>query len=827
MKKILAFLLAITMIVTFIPSAFAVEGEETAYDGVKMVYDLHNLVNGLDYTNAKGTTFKSVLNYTATNGLFKYVRSSATIPATQAMNVVGNEVISGTSSSTSVTFAGARGSGYVRLWTNRYVCFEVVVPKNGIYTLATDYLIAAPTRAGTVNVYITPASKFYALSSLNETQISTNNVLGEKVGSYDCTKNPETNVVSADANWVSGGTRYNKSIDNIELSAGKYIITYQAIGKEGTVDTFTLSSGTNPELITNGGVGITYDIAKYLGEYNFGWAARPDYSTLDYNATNGFFSIVNSSEDKFISQAHNGVGVAGAAPKYIRLKKGNYISFELNVPVTGTYTLKADYTKGTSGGNTDVYLTDKKTFDAQSRFAIANLGNVGKKSYDCSGSNSFNVDWVNGTILEDLELSAGKYVLTIHAPAADGTVCRLYLLKDGPLGTLTTDMPGFIKVDNTTLAVGETANITESVVSSSDGTVKAQSDTNTVYTSSDDSVVTVSGTTIKAVGAGTADIKTTVGGVEAKRTITVIDKPAGQTVSFAADGVSSVYVNNEEKEYTDLSLLSLNRGDTVKVVADTSDTTKTFRGWVRGSADSGRLVSNSTEYEFVAMTHTMLTAVYSDDTTAGEDVVEYYGWNQQYITTLPATVTAPTAPALTGYEFAEWVLGQSDDNVARMVAQYTAETKEYTVTVPDSVSVSVEGGKYTYDAKVTCKADDAVYWYRDNKLVDYGTSYSFYLWDNTEIKTSATGKDSAKIMLDKSKSGEFMVEYDAGNEEIVEVGLIFGSSSDITIGNCSDKMNSQRNGAHGQFTASKGDNAVARGYLIYNDNGTYRVIYAD
>ena len=73
-----------------------------------------------------------------------------------------------------------------------------------------------------------------------------------------------------------------------------------------------------------------------------------------------------------------------------------------------------------------------------------------------------------------------------------------------------------------------------------------------------------------------------------------------------------------------------------------------------------------------------------------------------------------------------------------------------------------------------------------------------------------------------------MIEYDAGGKEIVEVGILFGDSAEITVDSCEYKATSQKKLNHGQFTAKpNGDETVARGYLIYNDNGAYKVVYSD
>ena len=74
-----------------------------------------------------------------------------------------------------------------------------------------------------------------------------------------------------------------------------------------------------------------------------------------------------------------------------------------------------------------------------------------------------------------------------------------------------------------------------------------------------------------------------------------------------------------------------------------------------------------------------------------------------------------------------------------------------------------------------------------------------------------------------------MIEYDAAGKTVIEVGILFGrAGTKPTVESCDGKATSQKTAEHGQFTAKiDDDTAVARGYLIYNDAGTYRVIYSD
>ena len=69
-----------------------------------------------------------------------------------------------------------------------------------------------------------------------------------------------------------------------------------------------------------------------------------------------------------------------------------------------------------------------------------------------------------------------------------------------------------------------------------------------------------------------------------------------------------------------------------------------------------------------------------------------------------------------------------------------------------------------------------------------------------------------------------MIEYDKADFEIVEVGILFSTTGDPTVDSCNAKYTSQRNSAHGQFTAKA--SGTAKGYLIYKDGDAYKVIYA-
>ena len=295
----------------------------------------------------------------------------------------------------------------------------------------------------------------------------------------------------------------------------------------------------------------------------------------------------------------------------------------------------------------------------------------------------------------------------------------------------------------------------------------------------------------------------------------VEDAPSGNITYCVASNLSDK-----------LQIKTTARGNKINLSAEEKEG-YTFRAWVRGSADNGTWVSADPDYSFTAMTNTMLTAIYTENPAEDEKVVEYYNENGEYLATKDIEEEAPTPTKLVGYEFDDWYVGDGiklaldsiTDALTRAVAKHNVEDQEYTISYN-------ENENYKYDEEVTLTSSEAVCWLRDGKPVDYGTTYTFYVWDDTTV-TTKSGDNSPKVMLDTPKGNSWMIEYDEGNGDIVEAGIIFGDSSAITIDSCSEKMISQRLSDHGQFTATS-ECSAARGYIIYkNVNGGLEIIYAD
>lgn len=364
------------------------------------------------------------------------------------------------------------------------------------------------------------------------------------------------------------------------------------------------------------------------------------------------------------------------------------------------------------------------------------------------------------------------------------------------------------------------------------------------YKSSAESVATVDASgNITALRQGTALISAmTEDGMVSSEFVTVADVEERKSVSLAV--ANSVNKN--------IDVTSGERGNEVTVTAEDIDG-YTFRHWVRGTADKGTWLSADKSYTFSLMTNSYLTAVYSENTT--DKIVEFFNENGEYYAEAKVdangNIELPAEPSRTGFKFLKWLLSETEEltestvltsAVTRAVARYTDTGDTFSVENP--VDTSTETKNYSYDDKITASSSYVytdnngsktltpyVYWYRNGKQVDYGTEYTYYVWDKAEITKSFTGTNAPLVVLDSvvKKDNAYMIEYDAAGKQIIEVGILFGRAGTTpTVESCDGKATSQKTEEHGQFTAKIDDStAVARGYLIYNDGGTYRVIYSD
>ena len=519
---------------------------------------------------------------------------------------------------------------------------------------------------------------------------------------------------------------------------------------------------------------------------------------LTKGETNGFFEFDSVPEGEVLTDnTCIRLRYYGSDPNYvtsIQVQKNKSVSFNVYVPVSATYKMKMTHTTHKTV-STDITVTvEDKSFG----------------TYNClNADNASFAVYAVSDLPQAVYLSKGWHKITFASNNTAGSIGSFSLISGD--GTGNALMPYFN--GNTTLEIGETATFTgylSSTVANADVT----------YTTNNDCVTVGEDGTITAVKPGKATVTMT-----ASDASVVAANP--YTVEITVPGVKTAFVSIGVDDDGDgvATITNAALGEEVTVTA-TDRENMVFRGWVRGSADNGHLVWDKPEYTFTATTHTYLTAIYSEKVEG--EANEYYHWNGQFLGNDKTTAEANISP-IVGYTFAKsWTEAKKENSITSWIANFTKNNGEYEVN-GNGFTMTMDDSKY--DTEVTCTSDNgAVYWYRDGELVDYGKEYKFFIWDDTTVTTSDKGHNGAKLMLDKKKDNTYMVEYDAGDAKLLEAGILFGDTGENpTVESCKEKMSSQRNineKGHGQFSATS-EYAVARGYLVYQDGSTYRVIYAD
>ena len=528
------------------------------------------------------------------------------------------------------------------------------------------------------------------------------------------------------------------------------------------------------------------------------------------------------------------------------------VVLEITVEKSGYYKPTFGYKKYNRANVLNMWIADKEEFDnTETKYDLTVADDIKNLIYRWSdkgevptggmmGTKLGSVDAydASATLLEDfytnetpIYLSAGEYYLFIQPTkgkafekysSGEQSVTAVYIT---PMSLTLTRQPTInAEVSASSIEAGKSATLASIVLSGEN--VDLTDSTEVTYESSAPSVAKVVDNVVIGVSEGTAKITATA---------TVDGKPVTDTVEITVSAptakktITLAYSNNVDNEII-IKGTSYTRGDEVTLDAPEIDG-YTFRHWVRGSAELGDWVSSDASYTFTLATNTYLTAIYTPE--SDDKIVEFFNGNGEYLSEAKVengTVTLPEEkPSLTGFKFIRWLIGEDTELTAETVLTESI-TRAVAEFGSDGSSYTVDGKTYLYDDAIENTSEAPVAWYRDGVQVAYGTSYTYYVWDNvSDITSDSEGTEKPLVVLDSASKGSArMIEYDAGGKEIVEVGILFGDSAKITVDSCEYKATSQKKLNHGQFTAKpNGDETVARGYLIYNDNGTYKVVYSD
>ncbi|MBQ2742638.1 MAG: InlB B-repeat-containing protein, partial [Oscillospiraceae bacterium] len=610
MRKILAIILAVAMLATFTPSAFAAEGEGEG--DVSRTLNIESLLNGFTTT----TPIADVMNYTTSGGVFRYLRSSLSA-GSQALDSAGTEV----PVVNQVEFAGAADSRFIRITGRRYICFEIDIPDTGTYSMNVHH--QRSTRGVKVDAYFMDYASYNAIGSFGIAK------LGDPVGQYDCDNDESdySDFNSSNKEWVDSEIFADK-----ELSEGKYIIAFIPPTGISNSDRYTIGNITlTGDVMSDAELGFTvsYDIDKTMLDNGVYYGSEYTARDINYDMSNGFFNISGTS---------GSVGLAGTkatTSRFLKVKSDAVVVMNINVPQTGIYSLITDYQKAKDGGVATVQVDGEEvgTYDCGDTTLSDNMGGNGTV-------------WENDAVIaENLNLTAGEHTIRVTVGGSNvyASIANFSLVSG--MGKGTVDMGGYIKVGKTALLPGEETSASVSAYLS-DGSVDTEAEVS-VLASSDTSVITVTGNTVKAVGVGEADIEATVDGKKVTRSITVADAVAPVQVSYAQ-------ANNIDDE---IAIESVARGKSVTITAPEKEG-YTFRHWVRGTEENGDWVSSDASYTFNLVTNTYLTAIYTKNATEDEKVVEFWNGNGEYIaqkTVVDGKVELPSEPKITGFGFNGWI----------------------------------------------------------------------------------------------------------------------------------------------------------------------------
>ena len=358
------------------------------------------------------------------------------------------------------------------------------------------------------------------------------------------------------------------------------------------------------------------------------------------------------------------------------------------------------------------------------------------------------------------------------------------------------------------------------------------------YTQTIDPTTTTYKLTALKPGDATITVTAIVDGktTTSKTTINVPDNAPGEAVSDTV----KVYIGATTGGSVSADKVSANTvadaaaGTKIKASAEAAEGYK-FAYW---KDSAGNVVSDSEEYSFSAYTNTSIIAVFDNVSEENTRIgVEFFNGNRDFLgfveTAKGATFESIEAPDvnLTGYTFTGWSIANDAiiNGVLRAVALYEEEGNPVS-------GVKVNGSAKTdtkYDDAISETVEDAKTWYRDNKLVGYGASYTYYVWGETEITSSDVEvEEKLPIAVLNTSNDAYMLEYDSAGYEIVDAGILFGDDTHNTVNACYYKAKVKNIKAHGQFTAKKSANTdyaqtVVRGYVMFKDtDGTIRVIYS-
>lgn len=663
------------------------------------------------------------------------------------------------------------------------ILFKIKVDGKGFYKPVLKY--QRHNTGGKLLAFIVSAndSSFTPSSSGMKVLAESGTPLGAAIDTY---RSGVSNMDFADVDVVE-----HEYDDAIELSEGEYYLMFALDGCSHDGAGYMLIQSLSFEKVVSAKENKYVFSRKALGESG---AVNVVGNGRDYDKINP----EESSPWKNVAIRYMNGGKYTDNGMYVHIKNGktenesdhavfpnNGLAYKIKVDENGVYAPSVTYSKYSKGGMLDTYLIDAEVFDARGSYETEEaLVKVLLETYKPLGESPINTynSGITGEdfskteteVYQDVELKAGEYYLVFSLNGEDDRV-----------------------------AVGTSWYLVQSFNLKKTGE----------YTPVESGIETPEEVSFKICS-----------GAEAYK--------AGISVS----GV---------EEYTIGKVGSAASGKTIKATAEDIGNYK-FDYWVVGSLDNGSYYSSDKEINVTLNSNITLTAKYSEKASSAK-LVQFFNQNKEYITDKAADpetdklAELPGNPGLTGYStFLGWFLNETtklttdtvlEADITKAVAQFDETPDNITATVktPDG---TVENP--TYGQEIKLSQNGAKYWMRDGRKVAYGSDYTYLAWGTTKIEASTereagtAGSRLPLVVIDKAISGNaYMIEYDEGDFDIVEAGILFGTSS-AKIESCTSKARVSEIKGHGFFTAKPGNGeSYARGYVIYKDGENYKIVYSD
>ncbi len=255
-----------------------------------------------------------------------------------------------------------------------------------------------------------------------------------------------------------------------------------------------------------------------------------------------------------------------------------------------------------------------------------------------------------------------------------------------------------------------------------------------------------------------------------------------------------------------------------------------FLYWAKGIGKNRKVVSHNEKYSFkVTSGGTLLMAVYAKNESADNVAMFYNGNGQLLATQTGESFNAPALPSMAGFGAAtHWALAGSGEEFAAgasgaisgemsFVAQY-GDVQNVKITVTNGNG----GGNVAYGSNVTVTANERngmnvfSYWENENgEVLSFDLSYTFKALRNATVKAVYAEYNPKKSTIKKivvSNDGKNVFAEFIGISDVIERGILFGE--DASLGNYTAKVTMNTDGDEFSVYNDLEDEPKAIGYAI-------------